>query len=152
MYEDLICQLFETIDGVGLTERNTLNTRRSQEIDVAFWNDQERPSGLWFLPDRILVECKNWTQRVGSIEASWFDAKLKRRGPSGKFGILFAANGVTGDPTDHSAAKDVITHALNDGREIVVITNEDLLGLQSSDDLVQLLKVKLTRLAAGRSL
>ena len=148
----MICQLFETVDGVGLTERNTLNTRRSQEIDIAFWNDQQRPNGLWFLPDRILVECKNWTKRVGSAEVSWFDAKLRRRGPAGRFGILFAASGVTGDSNDHSAAKDIIDQALADGREIIVITNDDLISLTCSDDLVGLLKAKLTRLAAGASL
>ena len=109
------------------------------------------PNGLWFLPDRILVECKNWTTRVGSAEVSWFDAKLRRRGPSGRFGILFAASGVTGDPNDHTAAKDVIDQALADGREIIVITSDDLISLTSSDDLVQLLKIKLTRLAAGMS-
>lgn len=151
LYEELICHLFETIDGISLTVRNMLNTRRSQEIDIAFWNDQHRPRGLWFLPDRILVECKNWSKRVGSAEVSWFDAKLRRRGPSGRFGILFAASGVTGDPVDRSAAKDIIDQALADGREIIVITNDDLISLTSSDDLVQLLKLKLTRLSAGRS-
>jgi hypothetical protein len=152
MYEDLICEVFETIDGIGLTERNTLNARRSQEIDLAFWNDQQHPSGLWFLPDRILVECKNWTKRVGSAEVSWFDAKLRRRGPSGRFGILFAANGVTGDPADHSAARDIVDQALAEGRELIIITNDKLSSIASAADLVRLLKIKLTRLAAGTSL
>ena len=33
-----------------------------------------------------LIECKNWTNRVGSAEVNWFDAKLRNRGLT--FGIL----------------------------------------------------------------
>jgi hypothetical protein len=150
LYEDLICEIFETIQGIDLAERNTFSGRRSQEIDIAFWNDQHS-TALWFLPNRILVECKNWSQRVGSADVSWFDAKLRRRGPAGRFGILFAASGVTGDPADHTAARDVVDQALAEGREIIIVTNEDLASLAAPADFVRLLKIKLTRLAAGRS-
>jgi hypothetical protein len=58
---------------------------------------------------------------------------------------------VTGSPAEHSAARDVVDQALAEGREIVVITNDDLTSLTSRADLVLLLKLKLTRLAGGTS-
>lgn len=146
-YEDLLCAMFESVVGITDTVRNQFNPRGSQEIDIVFWNDQIRQSGLWFLPERILVECKNWTHRVSSVEVAWFDTKLRQRGQN--FGILFAASGVTGDRRELLAAHDVIARALAEGRELVVITNEELRALRSSDDLVQLLRGKMMRLTAS---
>src|SRR5882672_4368815 len=93
--EELICYVFGCIPGISVATRNAVNEFQSQEIDVAFWNEQH-PLGLRFLPNILLVECKNWSVPVGSVEVSWFEAKLRRRGLS--FGILVAANGITGDP------------------------------------------------------
>lgn len=74
--ENLVCYLFEQVPGVNIGKRNTLNTFKSEEIDVAFWNRMD-VDGFYFLPNIILVECKNWSQSVGSEEVNWFDSKLK---------------------------------------------------------------------------
>jgi hypothetical protein len=47
-------------------------------------------------PPWILVECKNWSTKVDSMNINWFDHKLQSRGLS--LGILIAAQGITGDP------------------------------------------------------
>jgi len=47
-------------------------------------------------PPYILVECKNWSEKVSSNEVSWFDTKLRDRGLF--LGILIATCGITGDP------------------------------------------------------
>lgn len=55
--QDLVCYLFEQVPGVNTGKRNTLNTFKSEEIDVAFWNRMD-VNGFYFLPNIILVECK----------------------------------------------------------------------------------------------
>ena len=147
--EDLICYLFEKIPGINVTKRNTLNQFQSEEIDVAFWN-RPNPKGLYFLQNIILVECKNWSQPLGSAEVSWFDTKLRRRAQP--FGILVAANGITGNAADKTAAHDVIGAALAEGRQFVVITRQEIEDLTLSSQLVDLIQAKLCELAVSGTL
>jgi hypothetical protein len=51
--------------------RDKKNAFRTEEIDVAFWNEQE-PDGLKAFDETILTECKNWSKPVGSMEVNWF--------------------------------------------------------------------------------
>lgn len=143
LFEELICQMFESINGIAHTERNIFSYGRAQEIDILFFNDR-RPDGFDFLPRVILVECKNWTEPVSSAEVAWFDAKVRQRGRG--FGILFTANGITGDARDLTFAHQIIAWALADGRELVVITADELRAVKNTAELIQLLKVNLTRL------
>ncbi len=147
--EDLICYIFETVPGISVTQRNTLNTFDTEEIDVAFWNER-RYDGLPFLADIILVECKNWSAPVSSQEVAWFDRKLADRGMG--FGVLIAANGITGNGQDRTAAHSVIAGALRERRQIVVVTLQEIEGLAHSRDLVALIKKKLCQLAVAGSL
>jgi hypothetical protein len=77
--EDLACYLFGLVPGIAITHRNEMNAFDTEEIDVALWNDGV-PDGFHFLPYIILIECKNWSHRVSSVEVSWFDTKLRNRG------------------------------------------------------------------------
>jgi hypothetical protein len=147
--EDLVCYLFEQISGVSIGKRNALNTFQSEEIDVAFWNRMDA-DGFYFLPNIILVECKNWSQPVGSEEVNWFDSKLKRRGQS--FGILIAANGITGNSQKIEAAHEIIRVALSEGRRLIVITRSEINSLQTTDDLVKLIQEKLCELVVSGTL
>lgn len=154
LYESFVQMLFESIAGITITTRNVYNTRRSQEIDLCFWNNihpDGLPDGLWFLPTVILVECKNWTKPVGSAEIAWFDDKVRRRGLD--FGVLFAAHGVTGDPAELSEAHDIIARALAEKRRLVIITADEIARLGGGGELIALFKIKLTQLyASGTSL
>ena len=143
--EDLICYIFEKIPGITVTKRNTLNQFHSEEIDIAFWN-KPNENGLYFLQNIILVECKNWSKPLGSAEVGWFDAKLRRRAQP--FGILVAANGITGNALDKTAAHDVISAALAE----VVITRQEIEKLISSLGLVELIQAKLCELAVSGTL
>jgi len=147
--EDLICYLFEKIPGLSVGKRNTLNTFKSEEIDVAFWNRMDA-DGFYFLPNIILVECKNWSEPVGSEEVNWFDSKLKRRGQS--FGILVAANGITGSSQRIEAAHEIIRVALSEGRQLIVITRDEISNLQATADLVKLIQGKLCELVVSGTL
>ena len=121
--EDLISYLFGKIPGFSLTTRNENNIFHTEEIDVAFWNDKHR-QGAYFLPYTILVECKNWSHSVGSTEVGWFDTILRNRGLT--FGILIAANGITGNAYDRTAAHSIIAAALREQRQIIIITRQEL--------------------------
>ncbi len=141
--EDLVCYLFEKIPGVSLTQRNVKNTFDSEEINVAFFNEQH-PAGLKFLDNFILAECKNWSGAVGSSEVAWFLSKIANR--SLDFGILIAANGVTGNADDAKQAHDIASKALARGVRLVVITRQEIEALQASKDLVTLIKTKVCQL------
>jgi hypothetical protein len=88
--EDLACYLFEATPSISIAERNALNIFRTEEIDVAFWNDQHR-RGFRFLPNVLLVECKNWARPVGGAEVAYFVRRLQNRGLN--FGFLIAPRG-----------------------------------------------------------
>ena len=92
--EDLICYLFGLVPGVTITHRNKMNVFDTEEIDVAVWNEQA-PSGFHFLPNLILIEAKNWSNPVSSMEVNWFDSKLRDKGLD--FGILISPCGITGN-------------------------------------------------------
>jgi len=148
LLEDLICYLFEGIPGITITLRNELDAFRAGEIDVAFFNDK-LPEGLFFVDHFVLVECKNWSNPVGSDELRVFDSKLKDRGLTQ--GILIAVNGITGDPKLLSSAHAIVAGALGHGRRIVVITREEIEAIDHTYQIVNLLKLKLLKLHAKLS-
>jgi len=144
--EDFICYLFPIVPGVEIAERNALNAFDTEEVDVALWNDRDR-RGLYFLPNLLLVECKNWSKPCGSQEVSYFVSRLQKRGCD--HGLLIAANGITGVADDLSRAHFEIATALAAGIRVLVVTPVELENLTSSDELVVLLKKKLCQLVVS---
>lgn len=61
-------KLFGAIPGIEFTTRNNKDAFATQEIDVAVWNDGD-PNRLADFPKVFLVECKNWSSAVGSMES-----------------------------------------------------------------------------------
>lgn len=147
--EDLICYVFGQVPGISITRRNAMNEFHTEEIDVALWNEHHR-DGLPFLPHIILIESKNWSSRVSSIEVSWFASKLQSRGLD--FGILVTTKGVTGEPRELSRAHSIIAGALRERRRLVVITADELLACEHTGELVHLIKEKLCDLAVSGTL
>lgn len=142
--ENLICYVMGQVPGVAITHRNEMNAFETEEIDVAIWNDCPA-EGLFFLPNIILIECKNWSNRVGSVEVNWFDSKLRNRGLT--FGILVTTQGITGQAADLTAAHATVAAALREGRRLVIITTDELIATASTEELIQLIKRKLCDLA-----
>lgn len=145
-FEDLVCYLFDLVPGVSITQRNQMNAANTEEIDVAVWNDR-KTNGFNFLPYIVLIECKNWSNAVSSIEVNWFASKLERRGLD--FGILIANNGITGDQAEVDRAHSIIATHLERKRKIIVITSAEILALRTTADLVRLIKEKLCILAVS---
>jgi hypothetical protein len=144
--EDVVCYLFEKVPGLSISQRNEKNAFDNEEIDVAFFNDQS-PAGLKFLNLLFLVECKNWSKPVGSIEMAWFAWKIESR--SLDFGILVAANGVTGSAEDGKEVHDIASKALAKGIWLIVITRDEIMAMQTSKNLVKLIKQKLCQLVVS---
>jgi hypothetical protein len=145
-FEDLICYIFKKIPGIEITLRNHKNAFHTEEIDIAVWNNR-KVNGLHFHPNIILVECKNWSAPVSSIEVSWFGSKLESRGQS--FGILIANKGITGRPEDLTMAHQVLSKHLERGRKIILVTSDELVTLLETKDVIDLIKTKLCILAAS---
>ena len=142
--EDTVCYVFGRVPGISVTKRNVHNVFHSEEIDVAFFNERH-PLGFYYLPQIILVECKNWSVPLGSGEIAWFNEKLRNRGL--EVGILVAANGITGNAKQRTDAHAIIAGALREQRMILVISTTELSTLQDTRDLIRLLKEKLCELA-----
>ena len=139
-----MCYVYGLVPGITITHRNELNAFQTEEIDIALWNDSAT-DGFFFLPNIILVECKNWSKKVGSPELNWFDSKLRNRGLT--FGIFVTTRGITGDAADLTAAHAIIAAALREGRQLILITTTEILALTDSLQLVHLIKQKLCDLA-----
>jgi len=147
IYEDLIIYIMSQVAGISSATRDTLNPFHSEETDIVFWNEKDR-RGLSFLPSRILTEVKGWSSPVGSNEISFFETKLRER--NANFGLFVAMNGVTGfTENTPQGARDLIRMALSRGIEIVVLTGNDLLSINSGADFVALLKDKLCQIHAS---
>lgn len=144
--EDLIAYLFALIPGLSVSARNKLNASGAQEIDVAFWNEQD-PAGLRLFDHLLLIECKNWEKPVGDSELIVFGQKLRSRGRP--LGILIAACGITGDPDLQNRAHRELANCLAEGREILVLTRAEIEELSDTDELVMLLKHKRAQLVVS---
>lgn len=142
--EDLACYLFELIPGIAIVKRNSMNQYDTEEVDVSVWNDKAQ-DGLHFLNN--LVECKNWSKSVTSIEVNWFATKVEDRGLD--FGILLATNGITKEETEIKRAQSILTGYLRKHIQIIVLTKEDILGLCSTNDMILLIKDKICELVVN---
>lgn len=144
--EDFICFLFPLVPGIEIAQRNTLNAFQTEEVDVALWNDRS-PSGLYFLPHLLLVECKNWSHACGSQEVAYFVNRLRQRGCD--HGIFMATSGITGVPEDLTRAHFEIATALSAGIRVLVVTPPEIENLTNTSELVTLLKRKLCQLVVS---
>jgi hypothetical protein len=89
----------------------------------------------------VVAECKNTADRIGSAEIRNFRAKLADM--KVHFGILVAANGITGDAENLRNAHDAVRQAFQHGIQIAVLTKNELLELAHTDDLIRLIEDKI---------
>lgn len=148
--EELVRYLFDKIPRVSYYDSNVLDGVRAHELDVIFTNDV-RNSDLYFLDFTIITECKNTANRIGSHQVGWFVRKLQDRGVS--TGILISLSGITGEADgQNNASSEIINALIRDKIKILVIRRADILGFQTTNDLVDLLKRKILRLTIQRTI
>lgn len=146
IFEDLACYLFENIPGVEIAKRNSMNQYDTEEVDISIWNNKDQ-DGLNFLNNLFLIECKNWSKSVTSIEVNWFATKVEDRGLD--FGILLATNGITKEDKEVKRAQSILTGYLRKHIKIIILTKEDILGLFSTNDMILLIKDKICELVVN---
>jgi hypothetical protein len=139
--EGLLVYIMERIPGLRLMERDVRNAVNSEEIDLIFWNDR-LPNGLPFLPYILIFECKNWHDPVDSVAVRFFLEKLRTRHL--EYGFMIAANGITGNEIDRTAAYDHIGFAFtNDRCGMLVFTRDELLQITHTDAFIRLIQDKI---------
>jgi hypothetical protein len=138
--ETVVAETFCLLDGIGLIKTNVIDNAGSLEIDILLYNHRHQ-AGLPFLPNHLFVECKNWQVPVNAATVTVFTGKLH------KFrvdtGILVAANGITGDPNELTAAHAHLRSVFDrDGLSVIVITRNEIERLRSTEDLSRLVSEK----------
>ena len=142
--EQLIRYIFDKVPGVTFYQKNILDQNRAHELDLAFWNLQNQ-SDICFLDPVIIVECKNTAAPLGSNGVGWFVRKLQDRGV--KYGILVSLSGITGlADGQHNAHSEVLSALTRDGIKVLLIDRAEILSLEDTDQLVELLKKKILKL------
>lgn len=148
--EQLVRYIFERIPGVSYYDKNILDQNRAHEIDIAFWNLQNK-SDICFLDPVIIVECKNTGRPVGSDDVGWFVRKLQDRGAN--YGVLVALSGVTGQADGVSNAhSEVLTALTRDKIKLLVFKREEILSLTVTADLVEMMKKKILWLTLHKAI
>ncbi len=142
----LMTNVLEKIPGLSITEKNGSKESKENEIKIVCWNEQN-PDGLYFFPSILAVGAIKWLDPVGSNHIKWFVSNMKKMGLS--CGILFAVGKLTEDDVERSDTRDLISLALGDEREVIIIDGSDLEKLSSSERLVALIKEKLCELAVA---
>lgn len=143
--EDLVQHVFEHVPSVRIYERDVKDESGAQEVDLVFSHFQS-VSQLPIPDVTIIVECKNERTNTSAPQVMAFGSKLRSRGLN--VGILVTSAGLTGKPgtAGHSAIRD----ELSGGVSIIVVTATELGGLDTPDDLVQLLTERLNELRTYR--
>lgn len=145
--EDVVIQSFCKVRGVGFLRRDQNNNPGSSEIDILLYN-QRHALGLPFLSDYLMFECKNWAAPVDSATVDGFVAKV--RAARLDLGVLVAANGITGDPQQRTAANDIIRRAFDrDNIKVIVITRAEIENFRAVGDVVGLMRLKFGDLIMG---
>lgn len=138
--EAVVAQTFCMLDGVGLISQRIVDNAGSLEIDILLYNQGER-TGLPFLPTHLFIECKNWQAPVDTATLTVFTGKLSRFRVD--FGILVAANGITGDPNERTAAHNHLQHVFDRyGLKVIVLTRREIEALRTTEDLGTLIRNK----------
>lgn len=85
---------------------------------------------------------------INSEQVSWFLTKIRHRGV--RFGILIAANGITGEPEHLSRANFLVgVEMATFGIKMVIVTREEIETLTSGEDFAQLIIQKVCTLHAS---
>jgi hypothetical protein len=141
--EGLVRFLVEQVDYLRVKYADVRTA--SSEIDLIVENrGRSRHTMFDEYGRHFLIECKNWSQRVGAKEVRDFVGKLLKT--KIRLGVLATREGVTGGGGGEDALREI--HFCYDALQtaVLVLTEEDLQALCSGADLHSLLDEKLDRL------
>jgi Holliday junction resolvase-like predicted endonuclease len=141
LLETLIEDIFTGVEGLTVMKRNA--RLRAEEIDLIVRNNLT--NGFWRMAGSpVIVECKNWSGKVGAREISILLEKLQALSPDAKTGILVSPNGITGDFARDAALK--VREARQRGRYILVLDAGDLRRIVEGASLEHVIEKKYEQL------
>jgi len=109
--------------------------RNVGEIDVVFEVKRIELTIFHNFSDSLLIECKNWSDKVGSSEIQKFKGKMLD--VKSKVGIMVTKSPIT------KPAKDAIKYAyLSNSVAILVFTRQDIMNVLRDKNLYRTLKNK----------
>ena len=138
--EELAAMILEAVPHFKIRERNYYTS--TSEIDLIVENKHIH-SALNSPSRYILVECKNWSEPVGSSEIRDFSVKIKRA--QSNSGILFVKEGISGQSSgrDEGAVQEITDVFKDDGISIVVFGEKELNLIREGMSFYKLLDKKL---------
>lgn len=116
LLEDFTVTLFKLVSDFSLHEKNKDNG--DQELDLIYDNQNED-----LLPEKseqVLIECKNWADKVGTPELQAFFHKMKDHSEM-KIGFFISVGGFT-----KKADTDFLKRIGRDERDVVLIDKDDI--------------------------
>jgi len=115
--EDFTELFFTSTNGITVYDRNV--RFETEEIDLFLQNNIRKPYWGHFKSPNILVECKNWTSKVGADDVKVFRSKINDHKNLIRVGFFIAINGFT------KGLNIELIRAEKDDIVIGVITKED---------------------------
>lgn len=155
--EDLATYLTLLIPG-WIPRRNVKTVYNEFESDIIVSNlVQAGNLNAELFGRNFLIECKNWNVPVGVPEVGYFLYRMRLTHTS--FGILFAANGITGENQTkedqmkvRKAAESMRHRAFNeDGIVCIVITSDDLDQIQAGQSFWAMIVEKARAIQYGEN-
>jgi len=141
LLERFMRDAISTIKGLKILDFNA--RLLAEEIDIIVQNNV--PEGFWrTIGSPIVVECKNWTKKVGSKEISILSDKMKSISSDVKLGLLVAPNGVSGNWKSNAILK--IREKRQQGIYIVVLVKEDLEKIATGTHTSKIIEKKFEKL------
>ncbi|HEX7913047.1 MAG TPA: restriction endonuclease [Paraburkholderia sp.] len=139
--------IFDAGIAIGLRKPILLIQTKSRVLPIDFrWFSTVKTSlsnhdALPFLPNHLFIECKNWQAPVNAATLTVFTGKLHKFRVD--FGILVAANGITGDANERTAAHAHLQSVFGrDGLKVIVVTRQEIEALRNTDDLEEVMRNK----------
>jgi hypothetical protein len=133
LFEQLLKYIFEAVPASRVAT-NVTSFFGAEQIDLAVSNRGAFPA----LPERFLVECKNYSAPLDSKSVGYFLFICLSR--KSDLAVVVASSGLTGNLDELTHAHSLAQTASALGCKLIVITRKDIIALTSEDDLIDLLE------------
>lgn len=137
-FEEFAGVLMESMPFIRVRERNLRS--RTNELDlVVEYTGADETKSFDKVSSDFLIECKNWSDPVGSDAIGNFLQKKDKLRVD--FGIMFTRKGITGDEqtNGYGQIRDAL---IKDDNVILVIDNEDLESILNGESFYKILDEK----------
>lgn len=137
--ENLVIEMFSELPGVEVADRNVLGGTGEAELDILLANEQSE-SGLPAFGRDVLIECKSSKKPLGSPGVTHFIKQVERRHMP--WAVIVSLTGLTGDQDEARAAHSEIRSAAESGTRVLLLAENELAGLRSSEHLAAVIEHK----------